>query len=273
MDSPTAVRREGLPATWLPGARAVHLSDLVVDLPRSTGVVFIQPLATPADFKKGPNMAVDDIYECRLEGVCSSAERWNMVCHYRKTNETTEDEYESAEALASEIGYRYEQVFVPNLANDHYYTSARAVKIYPSLGIPATAPSATAPAGDQPYPSLPGDVALVCTKRTKTPGKSGRGRMYLSGISDNDHTFDILNDIAAGTLATSFHYLLLEPIADSAANEWVGVVFSRKNATTVPPTEPVWSDIWRVEINRTLKNMRSRGRDERRPVVGQPYSP
>lgn len=213
-------------------------------------------------------MAVDDVYEVRIEGIACSGERWNNVFHYRKSIETEVDEFESAEALAGTIYGIYKAEMMVLLGTNHFLDSSRCVKIYPNRGIPSVYTEVTATEGSAITESLPPDVAAVCTKRSKTGGGSGRGRAFISGIPEGAATLDQLNENDAIAIANAFHSMQNEPITSIDNNEWTPVIFSKKLAGEVPIPPSIFFDVWRVECDQTLRNMRSRGRPERRIVQG-----
>jgi hypothetical protein len=82
--------------------------------------------------------------------------------------------------------------------------------------------------------ALPQDVAVVCSLRTATPGRKGRGRLYLPGPTVSEVS-------ATGELTTGAQ----SAIANGLSGGWgtvnpLGeqpVVFSRTAGTTLPVTQ------------------------------------
>jgi hypothetical protein len=91
---------------------------------------------------------------------------------------------------------------------------------------------------------LPPQVALVLTKRTKLRGKSGRGRMFLCGMSEDDSTLAVPSaalGVAAKALAD---HLVLPFVGAGSGTSFVPVVVSligyKKVSQTAPPNpQPV----------------------------------
>lgn len=90
---------------------------------------------------------------------------------------------------------------------------------------------------------LPPQVALVLTKRTKLRGKSGRGRMYLCGMSEDDSTNAVPTAaflVAATALA---NHLALPFVGGGSGTSFVPVVVSligykRVSVDPGPPPTP-----------------------------------
>ena len=211
-------------------------------------------------------MAVNDIYEVRIEGLAPSAERWNNVLHYRLAVEVENDLFETSEVIGAAVLAQFIANFQTLFGSGTFITSSRATRVYPTPGIPAVTPVVGQIEGTVQSDSLPPDVALVCTKRSKTPGKSGRGRMYLTGLPESVVQLDLLENAVADDWATACANLLAQGFTDDNDNEWVPVIFSRKLADAGAPV--AHSDIWRVEVDRTLRNMRTRGRKEAFRIQG-----
>lgn len=211
-------------------------------------------------------MPVGDIYETKIEGVANSARRWNNVLHWRLLVEAEPDLFETSEVLSGEVLTKFVAGFQDLMGASTFITSTRANRVYPTVGIPAVTPTVGTIEGTVESDSLPPDVALVVTKRSKEPGKSGRGRLYLTGIPESVVQLDLIAEVTAALWATAAADLLTLPFTDANDNEWVPCIFSRKLADAEAPI--AHADIWRVEVDRTLRNMRPRGRKEAFRIQG-----
>lgn len=212
-------------------------------------------------------MAVNDIYEVRLEGVCNSGERWNHVLHYRVTDEAGQDAFTITEDLALAVSDDYEAKIMTLLAADHFFTGTRCVKVFPELGVPVVHTEATAVAGSIAGEALPADVAVVCTKRTAQAGRIGIGRMFVSGLPETHAALDtlILAERPNWSDGVGDFFLLDQQGANAEVYE-LGV-FSRKLAGNDPPPPEVWFKVNRAEVDITLRNQRPRGRTNRNPFA------
>jgi hypothetical protein len=213
-------------------------------------------------------MAVGDLYEARVEGVCSSGRRWNNVFHLRLEVEVVPTLFDVSTALAEMIQADYVADLLPLLASDHFLTSCRANRVWPTPGIPSVAAVAIAVAGGDPGESCPADVAAVITKRTDQPGKKHIGRTFISGISEAIQVFDqIATAVQPNWQEKVWNFFLGQDLTDTNGNEWKHHVYSATNAKSDPEVLPVSAEIKRVEFDTTLRNMRSRGRRLRNPLT------
>jgi len=215
--------------------------------------------------KDGERMAIGDIYEVRLEGICNSAERWNHVLHYKARDENGLSQYDLTEQLAVAVGDDYQNKIMGLLAEDHYYTSCRCVKIFPELGVPVVVSEAAAVAGSVVAESLPADVAVVATKRTEQAGRIGIGRLFISGIPESSAELDSLITTVHSAWSDGVGDFLLVEQNTTGSAIFDTCVFSRKLAENDPPPPEVAFNVVRAEVDSTLRNQRPRGRSTRIP--------
>ena len=217
-------------------------------------------------------MAVNDVYEVRIEGLLNSGRRWNVVHHFGLENEAVPDQlFQKSLDLAELVYAEWQAGFSANFADDTFLTSVRATRIYPEKGVPAVARQDSALQGGEVGGSYPGDVAIVCTQRTEKAGRSFLGRSYMPPPPEGFASLDQIETAFQPQLSTYFTTLCLGGYTDQAGNQWVQVVYSPKLAEGgVLPGNEVAATVVVMEMDITLRNQTRRGRRERVPVIGTP---
>ena len=201
-------------------------------------------------------MPLEDIYEIRVEGVSGEGERWNMVWHMQKIVEQQDELFASSQALADHAGTKFATFLLPHMHESWTFTSTRANRVHPSIGIPAVSGEGAGPGEGNFSEALPADIAAVITKRTNVPGASFRGRNYFGGLMEHNQNGGVLVSVDASNIVGGFEAVIGFTDADAEGNQWRLGVFSRKNAAI--PVDLVFANVTRMMCDRNLRNMRPR---------------
>lgn len=194
-------------------------------------------------------MALNDIYRVSIEGELDG-QLCVVTGHYAETLAGTETPDILSSSIAGSVQAQWRLSMLPLLSVSYEYHRTVVNQIQPVVGVHSfvvpDAPSFGQVVGD----SLPGTVAVVVTKITLTPGRSGRGRSYIPGIPES---ISVGGRVQAGSIG-DFGTALAASFPDiTSVNgnvlEWV--VYSK---TPVP----TWHRIISTRPNRVLGNQRRR---------------
>lgn len=134
--------------------------------------------------------------------------------------------------------------FLPNA----YTTLGARVTINDSVQTVGVDVNTSLSGGDGSANALPEDVAIVVQRISAHPGKTGRGRVYLSSVGEDQATGSYVN--AAGATNIIGLIAAMTAVITIGGNIWTPAVFSKKNSA--------FYDITFCQFDSQLGTMRSR---------------
>lgn len=189
-------------------------------------------------------MAIGDIYLVTIKGTMASGDVLNTI-HFR---ETATGAGNPSQLLASGIDGRVSLSWRPLLSQDYTYSYTQAQKIAPGLiTMPAIA-NLGAGVGGKAVNALPACAAITVTKQTALAGRFYRGRIYMSGISEDDETGGQLNAGLVTTFETSVSNMFA--VVTTGGWAWNAVLWHKAGGS--------YSDITNWRVNRPIRNQRRR---------------
>jgi len=120
------------------------------------------------------------VAQFRLEGSYLQ-QNYNNVLYCDSPAEWTAERLTSVAAV---IGSWLSVDLLPNLASDLYLTGITATSMAGLNAPQVYNPFVGEVNGGRNEAAMPGSVAVVATKKSSFRGRSGRGRMYLAGLTD-----------------------------------------------------------------------------------------
>lgn len=202
-------------------------------------------------------MPTNDIYEVRMEGLTAEKERWNIVTHFVLADNEETTLFETSQALADNACTAFGNLWLPVFPSASSFTSVRANRIWPSIGIPADS-AINVGAGEYTLTEpLPSDIAAVVTKRSDFPGRSGRGRIYHPNLVEAQQAGGVLIQSSAEVIVDGWTAFAVAMQEDGAQNTWGMVIFSPKLAAEMNPTP--YHAVARMQVDRVLRRMTPRG--------------
>lgn len=155
------------------------------------------------------------------------SEQFSNVLHATKTGFADSDMTTLAGALDSWISSNY----ISNLSNDVAYQNVTIYDIR-TIGGSVVSDNSGAAVGGAAVDALPINVAIVVTLYTATRGRSGRGRLYLAGFSENA-TVDGIFTSAIESVAEAFAANMMSIMSN---NGWTwGVRSQQQNGVALDP--------------------------------------
>lgn len=201
-------------------------------------------------------MTIGDIYEIRIEGITTEAERWNQVFHMLNLQDEQDTLFVTALGLAEKVGALAGSNLLPLIHEDASFLSTRVNRIFPSIGVPATSGQGAGSGAINTSDPLPADIAAVVTKRTDLPGARFRGRTYFTGLAEEQQDVGLLDAAVAEDFANAAKAIMDFDDADGNGNFWNMVVFSR--VAVGIGNEPFYGVVDRLLCDRVLRNQRNR---------------
>jgi len=142
---------------------------------------------------------------------------FSNVLHFTKNSYTTSDMV----ALANAVDQAVETYHLPNITTNILYVNTTVYDIRTADG-PLVVNSDGSGAGAATGGNAPLNCAVVMTLRTNTRGRTGRGRVFITGFSDNELT-GFTWSAAAGNAATNYITYIREA---ASALGWTHVIRS-----------------------------------------------
>jgi len=166
--------------------------------------------------------AVPDTAAFTLE-LGSATLQWSNTFHGRKQDFSTLDMIGAAEALFDAASL---SDYVDHLHTTFYFRKVTAYDLR-SDGAPVYVTTAAPVQGVEASPVLPIQDAFVCTLRTFTRGRSGRGRLYFAGFTEGGLSagqwsttlsaaiLSMMDDIQTALTSLGFEYVLVSRYHDN----------------------------------------------------------
>jgi hypothetical protein len=157
------------------------------------------------------------------------------------------------------------QGLVPNLSKTYRFAQLTAFRVTPTLGpvVEVFADVGVATDGDAAGDSLPSFVSALISLHTSRGGRSGRGRMFIPGVSEGNTTASSINvegplwAALVAFVACMIAKFLTKDVAVGGNWEWG--VMSRKIGGLKPPFAAAgFAPITRAVPKRLLATTRSR---------------
>lgn len=185
---------------------------------------------------------INDVYRISMIGAVLNEPLVNTF-YYRISVVGTGDE---RDALNTAWRTLFNTTYPPLLAPDFVGVGVNiqavkpvgTVKAYPAFPTAGTAATAT----------LPTQVAVIITRKTNTPGRGGRGRLFMGAVPSGAVVGDTLT-AAAQTAFLSFASNLTAGIANSGWS-FIPVLWKRKTLTSL--------DLTATSLGIVVKTRRSR---------------
>lgn len=172
--------------------------------------------------------AVGDCYQVRLIGLIEGQQTQNVL-HFICVGADTDVLTHLIQVLVD----CFQTHLIPVLSSAWELTEIRFKRVSPTLGPETIVVANVAATGGGNAAALPSYCSAVFSERTIRGGKSGRGRMYLPGIPEDQtigSRFDKDGAMWAALLAFAacvvINFVHLDPAG--ASNAWDLAVYSRK---------------------------------------------
>lgn len=187
-------------------------------------------------------LAASDVFEVVIEGTING-ENYALVQHYRVNilGDPVITAFEGAVNIGGLVKTAY-IALVTTLSDQLSFNLIRANRIHPAIDVPFVELINPVDVGAVEGDSLPGKDAMVVKLQTILPGKSGRGRKYITGLAESQHVNGVLTDAFIGSVQDELDALYLDGFTDGDDNEWEPAVWSRKlqvathvNRVTIDP--------------------------------------
>lgn len=175
-----------------------------------------------------------DVFQVRIVGRIDGQET-NNILYFRNVNGDT-DVWTHLILVLANCAITH---LLPVLSSNWSLEKIKYQKVSPVLGLEYEGVPAGSGAGSGNAACLPSFCSALISTRTTRPGRSGRGRMFIPGIPENQTVNSTLDSGAAlwaallafaACILTSF-----TPGDPPAANSWMWMLYSRKiGGATLP---------------------------------------